>query len=452
MTRRRGEGIPAAVRFYAWREWRTLARMKTAVILLAIVAGLSIVATLLPQKALQPQRASDWIQAHQVLGAPFDRLGLFSVYESWVFIVPLVLMYVSLGNCVFTRSRAMYRRWRRGLPRGPQFIGEAGSLVFHLSFFVLLAGVLYNLAAGFTAYVNVVEGDSVVEARSSYDQVEEGALFSPAQHRGFEVKVDKFDATYYPGGKPRDFVTSATLIDHGRVVRHQDIRVNQYLAYQDVKFYQASFGWAPVVQIFDPSGTKVFDQPVLFSGDANFAHGVLKAPAAGAPGEQLGARMFFAPDAVDTGSGAHAGSADLRNPAMTFAIFKGDLHANRIANVYDLDVSGMRQIWTGGLLEGQTSVIPGGYRVSFPRVLRYTTLQVTTAPGLPIIYTAFGLMLGGLLIRLYLRPLMEWRQGERGRAGAVPASAVATSGPAQVDAPPGSGHRKVRGTAGNPAG
>jgi cytochrome c biogenesis protein len=399
--------------------------MKTAVILLAIVASLSIVATLLPQRALQPQKASDWIQAHQVLGPAFDNLGLFALYESWLFIVPLVLMYVSLSNCVLTRSRALYRRWRMGLPRGAQFIGEAGSLVFHLSFFVLLAGVLYNLAAGFTAYVNIVEGDSVVDARSSYDQIEEGALFPATGHKGFEVKVDSFNATYFPDGKPKDFVTSATLIDGGQVIRHQDIRVNQYLAYKDLKFYQASFGWAPVVQVFDASGRMVFDEPVLFAGDANFAHGVLKAPAAGPPGEQLGARMFFAPDAVDTGSGAHAGSAELHNPALTFAFFQGDLHANRIANVYDLDVSSMKQIWTGGLLQGQSADLPGGYRVSFPRVMRYTTLQVTYAPGLPIIYASFALMLGGLMTRLYLRSLLDWRAQRAPRAPAPAAELAA---------------------------
>jgi cytochrome c biogenesis protein len=424
MTRRRGEGIPGAARFYLKREWRTLSRMKTAVILLAIVASLSIIATLLPQKALQPQKATDWVQAHQLLGPAFDDLGLFAVYESWFFIVPLVLMYVSLGNCVLTRGRALYRRWQRGLPRGPQFIGEAGSLVFHLSFFVLLAGVLYNLAAGFTAYVNIVEGDSVVDARASYDQIEEGALFPPTGHKGFEVKVDTFNATYWDNGKPKDFVTHARVFDHGKLVKEQDIRVNQYLAYQDLKFYQASYGWAPVVQVFDPTGRKVFDAPVVFFGDPNFAHGVFKAPAAGPPGEQVGARMFFAPDAVDSGGQAHAGSADLRNPALTFAFFKGDLHANRIANVYDLDVSSMKQIWTGGLFEGQSADLPGGYRVSFPRVMRYTTLQVTDAPGLPIIYASFVLMLGGLMTRLYLRSLLDWRDARR-RHVAVPAAEMA---------------------------
>ena len=433
-TRRRGEGIPGAsggsprrtAGYYLLREWRTLARMKSAVILLAIVAGFSIIATMLPQKALQPQKASDYLQMHQTMGPIYDSLGLFSVYESWFFIVPLVLMYVSLGNCVLTRGRALYRRWRRGLPKGPQFIGEAGSLVFHLSFFVLLFGVLFNLAAGFTAYVNVLEGDSVVDARSSYDQIEEGALYSPTQHKGFEVKVASFHAAYYDNGKPSDFVTRATVFDNGKAVKTQDIRVNQYLDYKDTKFYQASYGWAPVVKVQDPTGKVVFDAPTIFFGDPTFAHGVLKVPAAGPPGQQLGARMFFAPDVQDAGGAATAGTANLRNPALSFAIFQGDLHAGRTANVYDLDVSAMKQVWTGGLLLGQSADLPGGYKLSFPRVMQYTTLQVTYAPGLPIIWASFVLMLGGLMVRLYLRPLLEWRGARAGEAAPSTAGGVAT--------------------------
>ncbi|HEV1997938.1 MAG TPA: cytochrome c biogenesis protein ResB, partial [Candidatus Dormibacteraeota bacterium] len=187
-----------------------------------------------------------------------------------------------------------------------------------------------------------------------------------------------------------------------------------------------SYGWAPVLQVYDPTGRRVFDAPVIFFGNPNFAHGALKVPAAGAPGEQLGARMFFAPDLRDTGNSATAGSANLRNPGISFAFFKGDLHANRTTNVYDLDVSGMKQIWTGGLLAGQSADLPGGYRVSFPRVMQYTTLQVTDAPGLPIIWASFVLMLGGLIVRLYVRPLMEWRGAKAGAPAPSTAGGVAT--------------------------
>jgi cytochrome c biogenesis protein len=419
---RGGERTPGeSVRFYAWREWKTLSRMRTAVILLAIVAALSMVATLLPQRAIQPERASGWIQDHALLGPWFDRLGFFAVYESWLLIGAVVLMYVSLGNCVITRGLALYRRWRRKLPRNAQFIGEAGSLVFHLSFFVLLFGVMFNLAAGFTAFVNVVEGDSVVEARPSYDQIEEGVLFNPSGHRGFEVKVDKFNASYYTDGRPADFVSHAEVYDQGRKVSEKDIRVNQYLSYEDVKFYQANYGWAPVIQVFDPNGRVVFDQPVVFFGDPQLSNGVMKVPSAGPPGQQLGARMFFVPDLQGDASTPRAGTANPDNPAIAMIMFQGDLHADRVANVYDLDVSQMKTLWQGGLHLGQTAQIPGGYRVAFSRLARYTGLQVTYAPGLPIIYASFVLMLGGLLVRLYLRPVLEWRGARLKRSAAEPA-------------------------------
>lgn len=393
------------------REWHSLCRMRTAVTLLAVVAGLSVIATLLPQKALESELASQWIQRHHLLGPAFDQLGLFSVYESWPLVLAATLMYVSLTNCVWTRGRAAYKRWRRGLHRNPQFIGEAGSLVFHLSFFVLLAGVLYNLAGGFAAYVNVLEGESVVEARASYDHVQEGVLFNPADHKGFEVKVDHFNAAYYANTtRPSDFVSHVEVIDRGRRAQESDIRVNEYLDYEGVKFYQASYGWAPVMRIYDPSGKLVFDAPVLCFGDATLSNCVLKAPASGPPGQQIGARMFFAPDAIADSTGVRAGTANLRNPVVDLAVFQGDLHSESVQNVYDIDVTAMHQVWSGGLIQGGSADLPGGYRVAFPRVERYTGLQVNEEPGLPIIYASFVLMVGGLLVRLWLRPLLEWRR------------------------------------------
>ncbi|MHB8507024.1 MAG: cytochrome c biogenesis protein ResB [Candidatus Dormibacteria bacterium] len=394
-------------------QWRDLSRMRTAVLLLAIIGVLSFIATLLPQRALQPSRASNYIQVHPILGPFLDRLGMFAVYESWILIGAATLMYVSLSNCVFTRSRAMWRRWRRGLPRGPQFIGEAGSLVFHLSFFVLLAGILYGKAFGFTAFVDVIAGQSVVEARPSYDAIEEGLFFTQNQHRGYEVRVDSFNASYYVNGKPSDFVSHVEVFDHGRKIMEKDIRVNHFLEYRGIKFYQASYGWAPVVKVTAPDGRVVFDAPVIFFGDPTYSNGVVKIPAAGAPPNQLAARMFFVPDLRTSESGAYPGTANPNNPALNYLFFVGDLHAQRAQNVYDLDVTAMKESGRGVLFQGDSAVLPNGYRVSFPQLMRYTGLQVTDDPGVPVIWVSFVLMLGGLLVRLYVRPLLDWRAARR---------------------------------------
>ena len=231
--------------------------------------------------------------------------------------------------------------------------------------------------------------------------------------------MDSFNATYYGNGKPSDFVTRAEVYDQGQKVLQKDIRVNEYLEYKGVKFYQASYGWAPEVVVRDSTGHVVYDQPVVMFGDPRLALGVIKIPAAGAPGQQLGARVTFVPDVQGDPGNLHAGTANLVNAELSYLLFQGDLHSDRLQNVYDLDVTAMHEIDKGGIGPGQISPLPNGYTISMPRVLRYTGLQVTNAPGLAIIWASFALMLGGLLVRLYLRPFLEWRtrRAPRRRAG-----------------------------------
>jgi cytochrome c biogenesis protein ResB len=146
--------------------------------------------------------------------------------------------------------------------------------------------------------------------------------------------------------------------------------------------------------------------------------------------------MFFAPDLQQGASGSTAGTANPNNPAVLFRFFKGDLQADRTQNVNELDTTRMTQLWTGGVLAGQTATLPNGYRVGFPQLLRYTGLQATDDPGVPVIWFSFALMLGGLMIRLYLAPLLQSREArvrrrvaERGSMAAAVAVQGAEVGP-----------------------
>ena len=119
---------------------------------------------------------------------------------------------------------------------------------------------------------------------------------------------------------------------------------------------------------------------------------------------------------------------------MSFRFFSGDLQASRAQNVNELDTSRMSQLWTGGILLGQSADLPGGYRVSFPSLQRYTGLQVTNDPGVPIIWVAFGLMLGGLIVRLYLDPLLKMRE-EKARRGVPRQSVSPVPAPGTLESP-----------------
>ncbi len=377
--------------------------MRTAIILLALLAGLATVGTLLPQIPQNPRGVMGFVLNHPASAPWFARLGLFDIFSSWLFIVIAVLMYTSLGAGLVVRVPAAWRRAKSPAARTPWLWAEVASIVFHASFFLLLIGVLAGKAAGFFGVIAVVEGDSFVEARANYDTLTEGIL--GGRHAGFEVKVDRFRAEYWPTGAPRDFVSQVRIYDQGRMVGARDIRVNHYIEYGDVKMYQTGYGWAPTLRIETPDGRVVADAPALFTGEPQFASGVVKAPSAGPPGEQLGVTAWFLPDARVGGDTIGPGSAELRVPVLLVRLFRGDLHADRPQNVFTLNTQGMDLRWRGALRLGDSVTTPDGYRLTFSGVKPYTDLTLNKDPGVGIVFVAFIIGLTGLLLSLYL-PLL----------------------------------------------
>ena len=66
---------------------------------------------------------------------------------------------------------------------------EAGSLLFHWSFFLVLIGIIYGKGTGFTGQAVVAEGQTWVEAHANYDgNIHEGAFFN-GQHTGIGIHV-----------------------------------------------------------------------------------------------------------------------------------------------------------------------------------------------------------------------------------------------------------------------
>jgi cytochrome c biogenesis protein len=383
--------------------------MRTAIILLVILALLATVGTLLPQLPQNPRGVMGYVLRHSVTGPLFARLGLFDIFSSWPFIITAVLMYTSIGASMFIRVPAAWRRSMDPALRTRALWAEVASIVFHFSFFILLVGVVFGKAAGFVGNAAVVEGDSFVEARANYDNLNEGTLST--QHAGFQVKVDSFSASYWPSGAPKDFTSKVRIYDGGRLMATRDIQVNHYVEYRGVKIYQTGYGWAPTLRVETPQGRVLVDGPTVYVGEPQFANGVIKAPSAGSPGQQLGATAIFMPDPQIVDQSIGPGTPQLRNPILLVRLYRGDLQldSGQSQNVYALDTSNMDLRWRGALRVGDSVVTPDGYRLTFTGVKPYTDLTLNKDPGILIVEAAFIIGLSALLLSLYL-PLMGKEQ------------------------------------------
>src|SRR5712691_891358 len=93
--------------------WRTLRSMRTALILLFMLALAAVAGSLVPQLPNSPQRVVQYLSSHPLVGSIYGRLGLFDVFGSWWFTLITALLFVSLIACLIPRTRAAIRSVRQ---------------------------------------------------------------------------------------------------------------------------------------------------------------------------------------------------------------------------------------------------------------------------------------------------------------------------------------------------
>jgi cytochrome c biogenesis protein len=333
--------------------WRTLRSMRTALILLLLLALASVAGSLIPQYPNTPERVAQYRVDHELLGAFVDRAGLFDVFGSWWFVLLTVLLFTSLVACLVPRTRALVRVLRArpvqareidafrhydevmvaapprvaiagssrvlrrrlyrvaadparpALAADKGVLREVGSLAFHWAFILILAGVIYGKGTGFSGYAVVVEGDTWVDAAANYDgQIRTGRFFS-GNHTGTGLTLREFESAFRQTGQPMDFVSRVDLLrPDGSMLRSQEIRVNHPADVNGIRFYQINFGWAPRVTIADRDGVAfddavVMDRDVAPEGVVDFAmpwRGVVKLPGSGPRGQDVAVDLELWPD------------------------------------------------------------------------------------------------------------------------------------------------------------
>ncbi len=402
--------------------WRQLTSMKTALLLLFLLALASVPGSLLPQRGVNPVRVSDYRAANPGVAPWLDRLGLFDVYSSPWFAATYLLLFVSLVGCVLPRTVQHWRALRGNPPPAPRnlsrlpvsrsfttteapaavleraqrslrgsrhrvvsgdgwvasekgYARETGNLVFHLSLLVLLVGVAVGSLWGVKGVALVVEGEGFANTVTQYDQVTPGAAFDLGSLAPFSFKLDDFRATYETGtvqrGAARTFEADLSVRDEpGTAPRTVTVEVNKPLDVDGYKVFLVGHGYAPTFTITDGRGKVVLDQSVpCIPQDGNFtSQCVLKVP--DARPDQLAFTGYFFPTVID-GGGPVSYFPGALSPQVYLNAWTGDLQLdNGVArSVYSLDTSGLNPVkakTTDGaplviaLEPGESQVLPGG--------------------------------------------------------------------------------------------
>ncbi len=454
--------------FLRW-VWRVLTSMRTAIILLVLVAFASIPGSLVPQRSSDPNGVSIFRDTNPELFRFYESIQLFDTFTSVWFSSIYLLLFVSLIGCIVPRTlyhwrilraepaaeptswarlpfrrsekatggsataldraeavlrKAHYRvvRDRTSIRAEFGYLRETGNLIFHIA----LIGILTTLAAtggyGWSGQRVIIEGQTFTNQLASYDTFHPGSWFAEQNLHPYAVSLKSFTPKYTRDATkdvwmPIDFTATVTVTE-GNSSREATLKVNEPLVAGDSQMYLLGNGFAPVITVRDPGGTIVFDQPVVFlSQDSNLTSvGVVKVP--DGLSEQLGLQGFFYPSAVALDSGAlSSNNPEPTNPTVTFNVYTGDLglDSGAGANVFQLPVESLTQIagrHTGTevvLSPGDTFELPGGLgSIEFTSLRRFIGVEIRHDPTQMGVGLSTFFLVAGLLASLGTRRRRVW--------------------------------------------
>jgi cytochrome c biogenesis protein len=452
--------------------WRQLTSMRTALVLLLLLALAAVPGSVIPQRGVDSLKTSRWQAQHPDLTPIYEKLQLFSVYNSVWFSAIYILLMVSLVGCIIPRLGVYWRGMRRHPPSAPRhldrlpdhtsytttsapdavvaraadvlrkrgyrvvvstgstgadcsvsaergYLREAGNLLFHVSVLIVLVGFALGGLFGYQGGVILLVGRDFGNNLTQYDDFVPGSLFNPDSMEDFSFTINDFDVEWIESGRgqglARKFVSSLTYRESlDGPEKSYDLRVNHPLSIGGTEVFLIGHGYAPVITVRDGNGDVAYSGPTIFlPEDQNFlSFGVVNASAA--EPQDIGLEGFFYPTYLKVDGDPVNVMGDDRNPTLSLLAYTGDL--NNPQSVYVLDKERAKQLRTDDgkpfridLQVGQSIVLPDRLgTVSFDGVQQWNKVQISRTPGTRLALAGVVLALLGLLMSLFIRPRRVW--------------------------------------------
>ncbi|MCZ4079293.1 cytochrome c biogenesis protein ResB [Rhodococcus sp. H36-A4] len=306
----RRQSPPRRVLAGARNTWRGLTSMRTALVLLFLLAFAAIPGALVPQRSLNAGKVDEYIAARPTLGPLMDKLELFDVFSSFWFTAIYALLFISLIGCILPRCvehgkalrtrpvraprnlsrlphhrryvadgspedtaaivQAQLRGWRvekresNGevtLSAEKGYLREFGNLVFHISLVLLLAAIALGKLFGYEGNVVVIANDGPGICSTSpaiYDSFRAGLEVDGTGLEPLCVRVKDFKADYLENGQAEQFTSNIEYQagdDLANNVWKSDVlQVNHPLRVAGDRVYLQGHGYAPTFTVTFPNG------------------------------------------------------------------------------------------------------------------------------------------------------------------------------------------------------
>ena len=391
-------------------SWRQLTSMRTALVLLFLLAVAAIPGSIFPQRAVDSQRVTEYYAAHPQLAPWLERFDGFEVYGSPWFASIYLLLFTSLVGCVLPRLLDHARALRQAPPDAPKrlerlpesasldlagspadaadraatvlrrrrfrtkvraqedgsvtvsaekgYLKETGNLLFHCALLAVLIGVGFGHWYGWHGNRILVAGadQGFCDSLAQYDDSTLGPRVDAADLPDFCLKLTSFQAAYESTGQPKRFSATVAVTEGDGPEKTRTFTVNDPLRLHGANVHLIGHGYAVTVRYTDRYGqTQTKIVPFLPVDGMFTSEGVAQFPDVNIdpktdqrdPALQVGFEGRYLPTTPTDGSAASTFPAE-NAPALFLTAYRGDLglDVGTPGSVYSLDQG---QIATGDL-------------------------------------------------------------------------------------------------------
>ncbi len=329
---------------------------------MALLAVQILLSALIPQQDFEFGRIVGSEDLLQATSSTVSKLQLDRIYSSYAFQINLLLLAVFLlaGN---QRRLQRFRRLRSNRMR----LRTLGSLVFHFSLILIVAGVFLNSASKFDGVLGLTEGQTVSDSPAAYLKTTAGMLHGDRYDR-FELKLLQLESG-------DDAVARLQVVEgpDGLPMRGK-ARINQPFGWRGLEFHLgAAVGYSPEVVLWDEQGEQIVRNFVRLhsreAGPDSMVHeDYLDHWAAD---RRLRIRVL---PAADNGA-----------PDFAVAVMVGP------------------EILAAGQIAAGDTLTLAGTRIAIPRWRRWCYIFVVRNPWLSVVFAGFWLALAGQAVSAVAR-------------------------------------------------
>lgn len=404
-----------------------LVSRKLIIILLITFILLSILGTIIPQESLYPRDDfQKWQTEHPLLSKLTISLGLTHLYSSLGYITIVGVIFLSVFICTYKRALRAFKDRRRKVSevgdfkknenftsfncqfsideslktvcaalsnkgyrvshtrqeKGFQVEGEKGrcgvlgSLIFHLSFLILLVGAIASTWMRFEGKFILTEGQPFKGHLDEYISVKKA--FLPTKPLNFRLVLQKFKPIY---DTPPRYVSEVLIEDDSGGKTYETVRDFHALSYRGYTLYQKDHGFSPSFVLKDQRGKVIFNSFVAFKSHKE-AEEVRYEDYFKIPGTSLEIEGRLYPDMVDNDGQLKTKSILPNNPVIAVKVKESG------KEVFKSTIALHRNVQIGE------------HVFSFDDLRYWSGFRVVKDPGIPIIYLGFITSIFGLLVRI----------------------------------------------------